>query len=165
MNCPRCSTELKEIVFAELNDSQVYMCPSCEGAWYPRKALNEVAQTERDWLENTEISAVLEADKLHLIDLDAPVNCPLCDEEMKRYEYALAPEVELDECPEHGIWLDDGELGVIMEKISQNRELSEKARADVDRVREEMGMEAVAKGSSPLNPFALTLRLLNKVFS
>lgn len=164
MNCPRCSTELKEITFSELNDSQVHMCPSCEGAWYPRKALNEVAQTERGWLENTEIAAVLEADKLDEIDLDAPVSCPVCGDEMKRYGYALAPEVELDECPEHGVWLDDGELGVIVEKISQNRELSEKARKDVERVREEMGLEAVAKGS-PFNPFALTLRLLNKVFS
>jgi Zn-finger nucleic acid-binding protein len=164
MNCPRCSTALNEVLFSDLDDSQVHMCPKCEGAWYPRKALNEVAQSERDWLENTEIAAVLEADKLDLIDLEAPVNCPVCADEMKRYEYALAPEVELDECPEHGIWLDDGELGVIMERISENRELSDKAREDVERVRKEMGMDEAAKGSA-FNPFALTLRLLNKVFS
>ena len=69
---------------------------------------------------------------------------------------------------EHGIWLDDGELGVIMEKISENRELTEKARADVERVRKEMGIDDVAKGKGAnviTYPFALTLRLLNKVFS
>lgn len=167
MNCPRCSSSLNEILFPDLQDAQVHMCPQCEGAWYPRKSLNEVAQSEREWVEGSEISAVLEADKLDMVDLEAPVSCPVCGDEMKRYEYALAPDVELDECPEHGIWLDDGELGVIMEKIGQNRALSEKARADVERVREEMGIDDVARGKGAgvlTYPFALTLRLLNKVF-
>ncbi|MCA9778235.1 MAG: zf-TFIIB domain-containing protein [Candidatus Eremiobacteraeota bacterium] len=168
MNCPRCSTNLNEVTLPDLDETHVFLCPGCDGCWYPRKSLNEVAQAERDWLAGTEIADVLEADKLDAIDLDAPVSCPVCDEQMKRYEYALAPDVELDECVEHGIWLDDGELGVIMDKIAENRDLSEKARADVERVRKEMGIDDVAKGKGAnviTYPFALTLRLLNKVFS
>lgn len=151
-----------------MKQAHVFMCGSCDGCWYPRKSLNEVAQSERDWLAGTELADVLQADKLDAIDLAAPVACPVCAKEMKRYEYALAPDVELDECVEHGVWLDDGELGIIMEKIAENRELSEKARAEAERLRAEMGLEDAARGKGAgllTYPFALTLRLLNKVFS
>lgn len=164
MNCPRCASPLNDVDLPELKSAKVHICPSCEGTWYPKTALNAVAQAEREWLEKTEVGVVLEGDKLDQIDLEAAVFCPVCEQEMKRYNYALATDVELDECIEHGIWLDDGELGVIMDKISEHKELSEKARADIERVRREMGLEQAAKGSA-LNPFALTLRLLNKIFS
>ena len=163
MNCPRCQTELKQIRFPELNVASVHMCPNCEGGWYPREDLETLANTDKDTIKQSDLAPVLVADKLELIDLDAKVNCPECGQEMRRYSYLLASDTELDRCDEHGIWLDDGELGIVLEQIASHRTETSLSREATAAKRKEMGIDKIAKGE-PMNPFALTLRLLNGLF-
>lgn len=165
MNCLRCSDqELKEISFAELDGATIHMCPQCEGAFYPRLALQTVARSDREDVEQSELAPVLEGDKLEGVDLEKPVFCPVCEEEMGRFSYSLAPEVQLDECPEHGMWLDDGELGVMLDEIASREMNMAEYRQKIKDKREEMEIDAIARGGK-YNPFALTLRVLNKVFT
>jgi hypothetical protein len=39
-----------------------------------------------------------------------PANCPECGRVMERKKYEGGCPVLIDECPDHGIWLDTGEI-------------------------------------------------------
>ncbi len=165
MQCPRgCGLDLREVSLEGFQDATIHLCPNCEGAWYPFGSLLTVGDAGMAVVEQSELAISLEPDKLERIDLQADVKCPVCTEVMKRYAYALGPEVELDECPEHGTWLDDGELGTILERMAENQAKLEQYRTHMKEMREAMDIESIAKGS-PYNPFALTMRVLNRVFS
>jgi Zn-finger nucleic acid-binding protein len=116
MNCPRCQTELKSVI---IESSEVNACPNCEGTWYPDEALGNVTDHTFRELKATGLSPSLVPDQLAKVDLDKPVNCPECDRQMSRYTYSLACQIVLDECPEHGVWLDDGELGTLMQYLTE----------------------------------------------
>jgi Zn-finger nucleic acid-binding protein len=51
------------------------------------------------------------------IDLAAPVHCPTCEGDMERLEFAAISGVVIDVCPDHGVWLDAGELERIIESF------------------------------------------------
>lgn len=111
LSCPRCETSLRE---AQLEESLLHTCPSCEGTWYPEAALSSVTDHSLNELKNSVLQPSLVADRLETIDLDKPISCPVCAKGMIRYRYTMSCDVVLDECLEHGIWLDDGELGTLM---------------------------------------------------
>jgi Zn-finger nucleic acid-binding protein len=165
MKCLRCDDqELQEVTFSELNGATIHMCSQCEGAWYPKHSLQSITRHDKDQLEESDLAPVLEGDKLDLVDLDKPVFCPVCQEEMDRFSYPLAPEVELDQCSAHGMWLDDGELGTILDQLVHRRESMDDYRQKIKQKRQEMDIDGIAMGGK-YNPFALTLRVLNKVFT
>lgn len=115
MNCPRCSTELRTVA---IEQSEVQACPNCEGAWYPDEALGEVTDHTFGELKKTALGETMVPDQLAKIDLDKPIDCPECGEKMSRYTYSLTCPIVLDECSEHGVWLDDGELGTLMQYLT-----------------------------------------------
>ncbi len=57
-------------------------------------------------------------DRLALVDLEQKICCPVCSDTMLRYIYSADCQIELDECPRHGIWLDDGELGTLAQYLN-----------------------------------------------
>ena len=152
------------MTFSDVGEATIHMCPNCEGAWYPSFALCQVTDAGRESIESSELAPALIADQLDKIDIDSPVKCPECGEEMHRSSYRLAPSIQLDECPEHGMWLDDGELGVVLEQVASSKAELEQSRKDMAAKRKEMGLDEISKGSSAFNPFALTLRALNGLF-
>ena len=147
---------------AGLEQAEVHICPECEGGWYPHGALTAVGQSS---LIGTELEASLVGDKLEKVDLDADVQCPVCSEVMSRFSYTLAPQVKIDECFEHGTWLDDGELGAIVDAVAASSASMARYRQDIQDMRKEMDMDGIAKGGSVLNPIALSIRVLNALFS
>jgi len=47
--------------------------------------------------------------------LEAPVRCPTCEAEMERFEFNGVSGIIVDVCRLHGIWLDGGELVLVVE--------------------------------------------------
>ena len=128
MNCPRCQSEMRD---AQLEESQLKTCPKCEGTWYPGEALGAVTDHSLAELKQSPLEPSLEADRLDTVDLEKPINCPVCSRPMVRYRYTMTCDVVLDECLEHGVWLDDGELGSLMAFLE---ELYQGAEAKRDRL-------------------------------
>ena len=56
------------------------------------------------------------------VNLEGVANCPVCSKPMKRYVFSLDSGVVVDRCPPHGIWLDDGELGSLLDYIRRGDE-------------------------------------------
>lgn len=124
MNCPRCSTELTSV---SIEAAEVRACGNCEGTWYPDEALAEVTDHTFSELKQTPLAQSMVPDQLAKVDLDEPISCPECGEQMSRYTYSLTCPIVLDECIEHGVWLDDGELGTLMQYLTElDKRVSEK---------------------------------------
>lgn len=119
-------------------------------------------------LEKSSLAATLVADQEDDIDLEALLDCPVCSEQMCRYHHLGDDTIELDECPDHGIWLDDGELGALLEFIQADLE-ADKAEAQAqEELRERFKFESLREmGQSPsaFNPIGLLLGALNRFFT
>lgn len=166
MLCPRqCGGQLRQVTLENLGGAEVYLCQECEGAWYPHGSLGSVGQSSVDTLEASDLAVTLEGDKVDKVDLEAEAACPVCFKTMNRFSYLLAPSVKIDECPEHGTWLDDGELGEIVDAIAISTSKMARYREDIREMRQEMNLDGIARGGSVLNPIALTMRVLNHMFS
>jgi len=106
MNCPRCAVSLDAKELGRL-------CPDCEGCWLDFSEFNELLRLGDEQLEGSELAATLTAGPRDEVPQDRYLRCPLCGARMRRHIYLLDSGVVVDECREHGIWLDDGELGKI----------------------------------------------------
>lgn len=162
MLCPRCQTALKAV---EIDSTEVYACPQCEGAWYPDEALGSVTDHTFSELKGTELCHTLVPDKLARVDLDKSINCPVCSEKMMRYNYSLTCPIELDECPAHGVWLDDGELGTLMQYLT---DLDKRVGAQLPAADNERGIWALHELSKSPASYSLpgnVLAAINNVYS
>ncbi len=121
MSCPRDHTPLT--TEAQLG-IEIDRCSTCNGRW--------LDFDELDQLEATVPST--EADRRATIeygDHRGELNCPVCGERMRTFDYR-GYNLELDVCPEeHGYWLDAGEDGRVRDIIAERvRDLGRAASAE-----------------------------------
>jgi Zn-finger nucleic acid-binding protein len=111
MDCPRCRLTLAD---AEYEDQHVHFCGTCWGYWLTRRQLDQIAagvsyrfgKGETKTIESTFYSG--DADRQG--SEGQAVSCPVCGAGMKRKQYRTNCPVQIDECDEHGVWLDTGEI-------------------------------------------------------
>lgn len=112
MRCPNCQSELKKV---NANDVEIDVCPKCEGIWFDGQELQKVAYFEKSALSLALAPSWDETPLSH--NEEATQNnkrlCPRCGKDMNRYRYQYSSGVWIDGCPDHGVWLDDGELKAI----------------------------------------------------
>lgn len=91
-------------------------CPSCSGMWVDVTAFERIVnqQAKRQDRElrhggsrGQPVRTKMEAQKVVYL------KCPDCQRHMHRINFAQASGVIIDECKEHGVWLDCDELGKI----------------------------------------------------
>ena len=113
-SCPSCRIDL---IDGEVADRPLRLCPRCRGL------LIELSVV-RDRFHQVALEAGRERSMPELMEHefgDPPRRCAVCGEPMRREFYDW---LQLDECAEHGIWFDDGEL----------HELLDYARGQVGRI-------------------------------
>jgi Zn-finger nucleic acid-binding protein len=112
MDCPRCRLLLAE---AEYEGEQVHFCGTCWGYWLTRSQLDRITGGVKYRFGKGEAQTVKKTLRSHGdadrqgFERDA-VSCPMCGVGLKRKEYAADCPVQIDECDEHGVWLDTGEI-------------------------------------------------------
>ncbi|MBX3217052.1 MAG: zf-TFIIB domain-containing protein [Labilithrix sp.] len=108
--CPRCRAPFLAIGI-DRDGSVLHGCSSCHGLFLPPRAWCALvarpalaADVERR-LPGRGVPASA------LLDL---VPCPGCARQMERGRFAASSSVVIDVCPDHGVWLDAGELGAVV---------------------------------------------------
>jgi Zn-finger nucleic acid-binding protein len=100
---------------AEYEGQQVHFCGTCWGYWLTRSQLDQITSGVTYRFGKREAKTVKKT-----LDSDGDVNrqgfegeavsCPVCGAQMKRSRYTSNCPVEIDECDQHGLWLDTGEI-------------------------------------------------------
>jgi Zn-finger nucleic acid-binding protein len=112
MDCPRCRLSLAG---AEYEGEQVQFCETCWGYWLTRSQLDEIAGGLKYRFGKGEARTIEKTLRAHGdanrqgSERDA-VSCPVCGAQMTRKKYQPDCPVEIDECDQHGLWLDTGEI-------------------------------------------------------
>ncbi len=113
MDCPRCKLTLRE---TDYEGVEVDMCDSCWGFWLDKGELQEVIDTREMSFSQEERNAF--AGGQGVSSAPAPeetpkAECPHCGQAMDLVHSDVAIQLVIDRCPDHGIWLDAGEIKAV----------------------------------------------------
>ena len=120
MKCPRDGTDMTT---EDLRDIEVELCPKCHGRWLDLDELDKLEATVSSTEEERRATVVYG-------EIPSEIKCPVCGKQMKTFDYR-AHAVQLDTCPDHGWWLDEGEDARVREIIAERvRDLGRKSSAE-----------------------------------
>ena len=121
LKCPRDETEL---IIEHHKGIEVDHCPTCNGRWLDHHELDQLeALAAPD--EDTRKAMVEYAKR------PSDLKCPVCEKQMRAFNYR-AYNLEIDTCEdEHGFWLDAGEEGRVHDIMEERvRGLARAASAE-----------------------------------
>lgn len=122
--CPRCGDALASRAFGAV---ELDGCPRCGGIWFDRGELNQVTRDPEIGLIEVEraFERVLARSACH-----GPMDCPRCRSRLVPYTFPHTPDIPVSICLAcKGVWLDDGEVEQLAERIHAHRRNRAHARA------------------------------------
>lgn len=137
--CPRCGSALSDRTFGSVT---LEGCATCGGLWFDHQ---ELTRLTRD--PSVGLMAVERAFSQALAGYDGSgeMRCPRCAVALYAFSFPHTPGVMLDACPQcKGIWLDDGELQAIHERIQAARAQAAAPVADIVETQRERLREAAS---------------------
>jgi Zn-finger nucleic acid-binding protein len=142
--CPRCTKPLQTIDLKLEGKFFIERCTHCLGLFFDPgelealldKSVSNVYVIDRQQLEN--INKVKRHD-------DYPVTyikCPVCQKLMNRINFGAQSGVIIDNCREHGIWLDGGELRQLMEWTKAGGQmLHQQKQVEIERMKKQAAQQ------------------------
>ncbi len=133
--CPRCDAILTH---TDYQGTVLDNCSSCEGLWLDTREFLQLT-SERDVYADQSIP--YEYNRPPFPANDGYLACPLCSVLMMRKNFRKISGVLIDQCRDHGIWLDAGELEHIRCFIA-NGGLDKSQDKEILKNTEEIGLVA-----------------------
>ncbi|MCD6496857.1 MAG: zf-TFIIB domain-containing protein [Deltaproteobacteria bacterium] len=167
LSCPRCAVPLRRRTTDGLD---MYECPECCGLWLGNDDFDAVRRKKVAEFEQYPVPR--EETKARRLEPVLYLKCPECGVLMNRVNFAKRSGVIIDQCREHGVWLDDEELERIARFISEGGLVTaSKAQArETSRLAEQRSFMAPMQGSvdtgwqSPDTPVSLFGSLMSALF-
>ena len=119
MKCPVCHIPL---IVVEREGIEIDWCLECRGLWFDEGELELLGERAGRALRVADLGQGRASPTS-----GARRRCPRCPKPMEqlRIEEGSEPVVEIDRCPDHGFWLDQGELGRIMVRLDRTLDSDE----------------------------------------
>jgi len=122
MLCPVCQCDT---IVLELDQVEVDYCLRCKGVWLDPGEMELLLEMAR--AESGPLSQALRSGGRKVSGQKR--RCPICRAKMLQVEIEGPPRVVVDRCPGgHGLWLDDRELGQLIEASGGTRDVGVLAR-------------------------------------
>ncbi|WP_345984693.1 zf-TFIIB domain-containing protein [Sulfurimonas sp. HSL-1656] len=116
--CPVCHTNMSTIDVGEKVPFLIERCESCMGLFFDKEELESMIDMTVKGGRNVNLNLLQElTENPRYVDVVVYRRCPVCRKHMQRRNFGRRSGVIMDECVEHGIWLDPGELRQIMEWV------------------------------------------------
>lgn len=110
VKCPVCAQEMEQKTESGVT---LDVCPS-HGVWLDQKELFLITERKRHEEGSFTLGDVFRREQFPRVDESRRLDCPHCGREMRLEPYR---NVFMDWCPEHGVWLDAGELDAILNNL------------------------------------------------
>ena len=132
-NCLRCQGSC---VHLQHDGVEIDRCSKCGGVWLEQGELEEILETSQKRntppAENTSTNGP--AAGVSKSALRDELACPFCSETMSVVNFAYDSGVIINRCPNHGIWLDSGELKRIEDNRTHWRSEADKRKSEWVRI-------------------------------
>ena len=140
--CPRCEGAAS-LSTTNVGGVAIGSCPRCSGLWITAEALQSVIHQDESMAQ---VQGARGQTRQGSPETKVSyIRCPSCREFMARKNYERVSGVIVDVCPDHGVWLDAGELEALrLFALSGGRTLADKAH----RAKEELDAELQAERRS-----------------
>lgn len=115
--CPRCNTALQTVDLKLGGPFLIERCEKCHGLFFDPGELQATLDRSVQHAYRVDFKAIqkLAEAKRHDEYGVSYVRCPECQQCMNRVNFGARSGVVVDECGEHGVWLDGGELRQLLE--------------------------------------------------
>jgi Zn-finger nucleic acid-binding protein len=115
--CPRCSVPMQTIDLAIGGRFYIERCGRCLGLFFDPNELQTVLDTTVTNVYEVNVARLneLDAERMETNEQIRYVKCPVCRQLMNRVNFGHRSGVIIDQCRDHGIWLDGGELRRLLE--------------------------------------------------
>ncbi len=118
-DCPRCKTRLEVLSIELAGGVEIDRCGSCHGIFFDPGELESIleqAETKTFAVDAKRLEVMAE-EEIASGDLAKVeyVPCPGCGQLMHRRNFGTRSGVIVDQCRDHGVWLDGGELRRLVE--------------------------------------------------
>ena len=108
--CPICNTEMQH---ADHSGVPIDVCPE-HGIWLDKEELLKITESARHDEGPFLFADLFRSEVVPPRQDDRVLSCPHCGKDMKHEVYQ---QVEMDWCPDHGVFLDKGELEAILNNL------------------------------------------------
>lgn len=145
--CPRCAIPLRTIDLKVEGKFLIERCDQCLGLFFDPgelEALLQATVTNVYTINRKQIDSLNAAKRTSEYGI-AYVKCPVCATVMSRVNFGTRSGVIVDRCPDHGVWLDGGELRQLFEWTKAGGSLLEKERREQQRREEERELAREAR--------------------
>jgi Zn-finger nucleic acid-binding protein len=116
-HCPHCDEPLETIDLGLHRPFFLDRCTRCLGLFFDPGELREVVRSrteEAERVDHTRLDRLLAEETPADFSEVRYVKCPTCRKLMNRRSHGTRAGVIVDECKDHGVWLDAGELRRIL---------------------------------------------------
>ena len=119
MDCPACGHKMKKY---ELSPCDLDQCEHCGGVWFEYGELKQLQE-----IDDNSLVEILHANSLESRDERTRLKCPVCDVEMKHYQYDYSSGIWIDRCDKcKGVYLDHKDLEKLDEYLDTYHKWDEK---------------------------------------
>jgi len=130
IECVECHTPTME--FVDLGDYMESLlakkCSLCQGIFINFDVLEKTIT--HYGLKRKKIPTKIAMPKDNKQNKDGLYSCPICNQTMKRFVYKISSSVIIDRCEKHGVWLNHGELRMLLEWKQSFKKFEEREKAD-----------------------------------
>jgi Zn-finger nucleic acid-binding protein len=146
--CPRCrDVRLRQVA---LGTVALQRCGKCQGSFLPASEWDQLLDSFQEEPLPDEVESPYRGrsrgasnveEAASTPNLDPLVACPTCEAEMNRFEFNGVSSIMVDVCRLHGIWLDGGEVGLVVENARTSPHAT--TRIDQEKLENELRQEMV----------------------
>ena len=123
MDCPVCGLFLTE---SEYEGQKVMLCETCWGYFLEREKLDTIIDNRDYQFDQQEQKVVTKAfykkDYKESTEIEGVRKCPECAKDMEKKPYSSKSPIKIDECIDHGIWLDSGEMKALQAFLEERKD-------------------------------------------
>ena len=98
--CPECNCNFSVIT---INNIDIDFCSKCRSFWFDSNELKQISGYSRDVPSD------------NLASRKSKYNCPICNKSMQEYVFVKPHNLLVDQCLEHGVYLENKELNRVIE--------------------------------------------------
>ncbi len=138
LSCPRCSVAMAKYDYGGF---LLDVCRRCGGQWVDTEELQRLLAVEKRQLSREDMVNLRRNWRPRIREQKTTyLKCPRCSSMMRRKNFAQVSGVIIDECRDHGVWYDKGELEAINDFIMKGGLSLGRFRRE-QRMKQEVGSE------------------------
>lgn len=129
--CPRCGIHLNRIELHIEGRLEIDRCERCLGIFFDPgelEALTESSVSKAYEIDHVRLHRIIEEECIDSPHKATYVKCPDCGQLMNRKNYGSRSGVVVDQCRNHGIWLDGTELSQILKWVKAGGRIHDQQR-------------------------------------